>query len=233
MLYLGGKTRSGREIAKCILSLTSHRTHYLEPFFGGGSSCIHLASQFEDVRVGDVHEDLILMWQAVQEGWRAPLHVTNEEYNRLKFAKPSALRGFAGFACSFGGKWFGGYARDGTDESRSYAKPQAYRIDEIGSILRLSKAMILNVSYEQWDHKKGVVYCDPPYAGTTKYATWFDSARFWKTMDKWSEEGATVFVSEYKAPTHWEQVWESTITCRIPDLGRRTKRTERLFWRKS
>ena len=230
MLYLGGKTRSGREIAKCILSLTPHRTHYLEPFFGGGSSCIHLAPQFEDVRVGDVHTDLILMWQAVQEGWRAPLHVTNEEYNQLKYKEPSALRGFAGFACSFGGKWFGGYARDGTDESLySYAKPQAYRIDEIGSILRLSKAMILNVSYEQWTHKKGVVYCDPPYAGTTRYAGGFDSARFWKTMDKWTEEGATVFVSEYKAPSHWEQVWESTIFCKVSNRG---ARTERLFWRK-
>lgn len=232
MLYLGGKTRSQREIATVILNSTSKRDSYLEPFFGGGSSCITLAPRFSEVRVGDIHEDLCMMWQAVKDGWRAPLHISESEYNQLMTSKPSALRGFAGFACSFGGKWFAGYARDGTNNSRSYAKTQAYRIDQIGSILKLSNAMILNVSYAAWDHKQAVVYCDPPYVSTTSYKHYFDTKRFWKVMDRWSEEGASVFVSEYNAPSHWKCIWEKNVKCKIQDLGRMSNRVERLFYLK-
>lgn len=68
-----------------------------------------------------------------------------------------------------------------------------------------------NTSSNELDILSGdVVYCDPPYRGTTGYKTGtFDHDAF----DTWAEEqvtkGAQVFVSEFNAPPHWEVVWEN------------------------
>ena len=54
------------------------------------------------------------MWQGLQSGWTPPDVITKEEYKYIREHKDEnpALTGFVGFGCSFGGKWFGGLARN-------------------------------------------------------------------------------------------------------------------------
>ena len=54
------------------------------------------------------------MWKALQSGWEPPDIVTEAEYQYIKDHKDEdpALAGFVGFGCTFGAKWFAGYARD-------------------------------------------------------------------------------------------------------------------------
>ena len=56
---------------------------------------------------------------------------------------------------------------------------------------------------------KSIVYCDIPYYGTKQYATskGFDYEDFWTWARSIGEQGHTVFVSEYNAPTDFECVW--------------------------
>lgn len=56
---------------------------------------------------------------------------------------------------------------------------------------------------------KSIVYCDPPYEGTSKYKVdEFDHNFFWNWVRNISKQGHTVFVSEYNAPADFECVWQ-------------------------
>jgi DNA adenine methylase len=231
MLYLGGKDRIANRIARAILDSTPKRHSYLEPFFGGGSSFLRLAPHFKETRAGDLHADLIAMWHAAQDGFRFPRTISEQEYREYKRTKsPHPLKGFAGFATSFGGKWFGGYARNA--QAKNYAEPQADSVEKIGYLLGRKQTMVCHASYEAWNAKDYVVYADPPYAGTTSYKVKeFDSSRFWKTMDSWVEGGASVFVSEYNAPAHWKCILRIELDCLVEGFGGNGTRVERLFTR--
>lgn len=168
-----------------------------------------LAPHFTEVRGYDIHEDLVLMWQALLAGWTPPSVVTEEDYARLRAEPPSALRGFVGFGCSFAGKWWGGYARyqdqNFADETR---RSLAKALDAIWANTTIERA-----SYDEIEVPAGAtVYADPPYAGTTGYSHGFDNDAFWRTAAAWADAGARVFVSEYRAPEGWERVWSSPFT---------------------
>ena len=49
-----------------------------------------------------------------------------------------------------------------------------------------------------------VVYCDPPYANTSKYTVDFDNEGFWQ----WCRtRNFPVYISEYRAPEDFISVW--------------------------
>lgn len=76
-----------------------------------------------DIKIlNDKHEYLIEMFKALQNGYELPDEITEEQYEYIRnnLDEDKALSGFVGFACSFGGKWFGGYARD-NKKHRNYA----------------------------------------------------------------------------------------------------------------
>lgn len=232
MQYLGGKSRIAKPISEILVAAKGERTTYVEPFLGAASVFALAAPHFEHAFGGDVVEDLALMWRAVSQGWEPPSDLTEEHYNALRNAAPSPLRAFAGYACSFGGKWFAGYARNRS--GRNYAATAARSIEKRRAGLR--GATILRADYRAFDHLIGpdcVVYCDPPYAGTTEYgaAKGFDSEEFWAVMAEWGSRGAAVFVSEYGAPAGWNVAWEKTA---LRDLrgqrdAKRDAVTERLY----
>lgn len=175
MRYLGGKARIGKRIAEQILRVVppEHRCEYLEPFLGGANAFEHIAPHFEKTYVGDVHEDLILVWQAAARGWEPP-HV---------------------------------------DEARAVT--------------------IARCSFLDWPVVPGVVlYCDPPYLGTTGYITGpFDHDVFWARMREWAAAGSYVFVSEESAPSDWDVLWvkEKTLNTGLGNVKR--ARVEKLFYR--
>lgn len=198
MQYLGGKSRLGKKIAAVLNPMLVNGAPYYEPFCGGCSVARWVRADWR--LLADAHPQLIAMWKAVQAGWVPPATVSEDEYAAAKRGELSPeLTAFIGFGCSFGGKWFGGYVRG--SNGGNYAG-FAHR-----SILR--KAQALNgAHFENADYRaivprpRSVVYCDPPYAGTTKYngTAEFDSAEFWQKMREWSDKGHSVVVSEYAAP---------------------------------
>jgi len=203
--YLGGKSKIAKYIREAILSNTSRRELLIEPFVGGGAITAVLAQDFKEVKGYDIHLDLILMWQELQNGWVPPNNISEQQYYELKnHAEPSALRAFAGFGgASWGGKWFGGYARGG---ARNYA-------DESSRSLCRDIKCMSNVAFGREDYRfiapqeNAVVYADPPYAGTTEYKDKFDSDAFWELMAFWVDADMDVFVSEYAAPDGWFPIW--------------------------
>lgn len=237
MLYLGGKGRLGKIIAGIILKQSTRRAHYVEPFLGGGNAFRHLAPHFNSVCTGDVHVDLMLMWQAAASGWVPPRAVSEPEYAAAKLAPSSALRGFIGFGCSYGGKWWGGYARNKVVGMKERSHPDYYArlassdVCEIGSLL--TDATVRLGSYETWASSitsESVVYADPPYAGTTKYKGDFNHGAFWREMDRWYALGAEVFVSEYVAPSGWRAIWSKDQMRKVSG-GSGDMTTEKLFVR--
>lgn len=229
MQYVGGKFRQRRDFVPAILAHTPNRDRYLEPFVGGGSMLEKMAPHFEEVRASDTHEDLILMWQALLQGWTPPSSITEEEWRALKGAKPSPERGFVGFACSFGAKWFGGYAREKGFTPETFPGRGARSVKALVAGLPTDTQFLLR-DYRWWEPQPGtVVYCDPPYAARgVEYSTsgGFDHDSFWSVMDAWSEGGAHVYVSEFHAPTHWVPIAESVQSLNIAGNSPVTRRAK-------
>ena len=220
MRYMGGKGRISKKISKVILELTPNRSGtYWEPFLGGGAMASQMGRYFEVANYSDIHPDLILMWQKLNEGWEPPTFVPYDQYQELRYAtEPSAFRGFVGFGGSFGGRWFEGYARggqnaDGTPRNHLGESARAVTKDIRG--MRAKSATVFNrrdalsINPRSGD----VVYCDPPYAGTKNYSKTdqLDHKEFWATAENWARNGVYVFVSEYDAPAGWECVWEQPL----------------------
>jgi DNA adenine methylase len=202
MQFQGGKARQAKAIGQLLK--TVDRPCYLEPFVGGAWVLKEVAQHFQKVTASDLHLDLVLLYQALQEGWEPPSEVSEDEWRRQRRAEPSALRAFVGYGTSFGGRWFEGYARNGHSNYAAVSQRS----------LMKKAAVIQNTAFGWCDyaqHQPGesdLVYCDPPYIGT-KHLTQlprFDHHRFWHTMESWVAAGATVFVSERTAPEGWRPV---------------------------
>lgn len=201
--YLGSKAR----IADAILAAIQEdgpTPELWEPFMGGGSVTVAAARAGVRVHASERNESLALLWQACIAGDYSALTcpVSREEYQTLKSAPESARRGFVGLAGSFGSKWFGGYAPPESNQGRSIGH-RAAGLQNAARVLAASNCTVQAASYEALDIPDGaVVYCDPPYAGTTGYRHAFDNVAFWA----WAEALAKrcrVYVSEYDAPAGW------------------------------
>ena len=218
---------------------TDQRGCYIEPMIGGGSVFFELAPHFQKSYGGDLQEDLILMYQALADGWVPPDTVTEEEWRELRDSPPSALRAFAGFGCSFGGRFFEGYARDA--KGHNYAARSRERLMAYSDTLETITIppFFVHGDYDEWRPIPGcVVYLDPPYAGTKGYSSKrsgvpaFNHDAFWKTAAEWvTVRGAHVFVSEFAAPEGWTPVWERERSVGVGTTSGAsyTKKTDKLF----
>lgn len=207
MRYVGGKARISGWIEQIILSVRTHETRYIEPFVGGANVLLRISHHFPTVIAGDIHPDLVMLLSAVGRGWIPPV-ISAQLYKNLRHTAPSPLRGFAGFGCSFGGKWFGGFTECPWDaHHKRYTR--SYQGAARGALLKsreaLSRVHWVIGSYEAFQPTHGdIVYCDPPYKNTLGYTTHFNSPHFWEIAASWSERGATVLVSEQTAPNGWD-----------------------------
>ena len=121
------------------------------------------------------------------------------------------MTGFAGFACSFGGKWFGGYARSKNEPNKNYAKYSKNSL--LKKISRMGDVEYYCSSYKNISNKNllgSVVYCDPPYEGTTSYSNSkeFDHLKFWQWVRKSQKLSDIIFVSEYNSPSDFVCIWK-------------------------
>jgi DNA adenine methylase len=236
MQYLGGKHSQAKRIVETIETRTAVR-QVVEPFGGAMNVAAEFARRWWQVQVSDTHPALIAMWRAaVNDGWESPATVTEEDYRAAKALPDSDPRKAAiGFGCSFGAKYFGGYARSSTYD---YAGCARRSIERKAAALRAISATIECRSFFDLlipDDGPRVLYCDPPYAGTQGYATGaFDHQEFWARCDQWAAAGHLVFVSEYSSPPHWYSILDLARQQTLrggnltPDLADQI-RTERLF----
>lgn len=236
---MGGKSRIAKQLSEVILEDSKVNSGaYYEPFVGGGGMGSRMGNSFDTAHYSDIQEDLILMWQALNEGWKPPTEVSYEQYQELRYAtEPSALRGFVGFGGSFGGRFFEGYARggnnaNGTPRNHQAESARAVLKDIVGmrakTLTRFECVDVFNISPSAGD----VVYCDPPYQDTKNYSRTdqFDHEKFWETAQEWSANGSLVYVSEYQAPEGWKEIWSKPLksSVRVGSEDRHTA-TEKLF----
>lgn len=224
MRYFGGKSRLAKELAKIINEFDVQSYH--EPFCGmfNVGSLVNVP-----IRSGaDVQQDLILLLQAVQDGWLGPESITEEEYKRLKSEEPSALRAFVGFGCSNSGKFFAGYAREST--SRNFAANARSSLIKLAPQIKDVRFFVQ--TYTDFDKDTDMLYCDPPYSGTTKFSVGsFDSNEFWKWATEYSRR-SILLVSEYDAP-EWapaSTIWQKCVKTDMKDAcNAKIDRIEKLY----
>ena len=227
MQYMGGKSRISKQIAEILNSAIDKNTPFVSLFCG---SCAIESKVQADVKIlNDKHPYLIAMWQALQNGWIPPNVVTKEEYYRVKanMDENPALTGFVGFGCSFGGKWWGGYAKDKRGDDYCGQAKRGLLKDLVG----IQSATFTCLDYHDVEIPDGaVVYCDPPYVNTTGYTVGqFDTNEFWDYMRQLSKR-CDVYISEESAPDDFECIWskEKVRTLEKNDNVGRVK-VEKLF----
>lgn len=228
MVYMGSKNRIAKELIPIITKDLKPNQWYVEPFVGGANMIDKIEHPY---KLGaDNNKYLIALLEAVQNGQELPEHITKDEYIAVKTNKdnyPDWYVGFVGFVCSFRGKFFGGYSGYYTTKTgiqRNYIK------ERINNILKqnLDGIKLVCSSYDALDiPANSIIYCDPPYNGTTKYKDSFDSDAFWQWCRDKAKEGHTVYVSEYNAPEDFKCIWEKKINSNLGGTSKTA--TEKLF----
>ena len=230
MRYQGGKSRIAGELAQAIAKAVGGGQSFVSLFCG--SCAVESKVQgFSEKILNDNHKYLIAMLRGVQGGYILPESISPEEYRYIREHKDEdpILAGFVGFGCSFGGKWFGGYARNASGTNYAAQSKRSLLAD---------MATLQDARFECNDYRKvriplgAVIYADPPYRGVTGYkGQKFDSDEFWWYMRLLSATGHDVFVSEQSAPPGIACIWEKPFRRTLDrDKGNQPIVTERLFY---
>lgn len=229
MRYLGGKSRTYKEICAFLESVRTPNQPFIEPFCGG---CWVTHGMSGSRYASDANEALITMWKAAQADFEFPYHITKDDYDSYKNqqAVDDPLTAFVGFGYSFGGKWFGGYANP-QDPKQHLGNPKNTLAKKV---INLQDVRFKHQSYKDINVSGCLIYCDPPYANTTSYSATdkFDSDEFWDYMREWSKANIVV-ISEYVAPEDFVCVWSKRTKTEIRTKDGRADRLEKLFMHES
>jgi DNA adenine methylase len=231
MKYMGSKNRIAKEILPIMLEKRENRT-WVEPFVGGAN----MIDKVQGKRIGaDINpyliDALIAIRDCVIDLPKNNKDFTEENYKELRKNDNYKYKGYAGFAFSYSGKWLGGWSRDGLNK-RDYVN-ESYK-NAINQSPLLQGVRLVNESYLDLQiPENSLIYCDPPYEGTTKYKDEFNHefnhTEFWNWCRQKAKEGHVIFVSEYNAPNDFKCVWEKKIVSSLTkDTGSKVA-TERLF----
>ena len=199
----------------------------MEPFVGGANMIDKVPNNFKRIGVDcNPHtiEALIAIRDLVSE---LPNEVSAEYYNSLKGTKPNPITSLIRFGASFGGKFENGYARRGGESMWGECVRNSQKQSP-----KLQSVKLLIGSYDEClEFENCLIYCDPPYEGTTSYKTGtFDHPKFWDWCRKMSLKNL-VFVSEYKAPDDFECIWEGKVKTNFASQRNEAthQATEKLF----
>ena len=233
MKYMGSKNRIAKYLLPIILKNRKENQYYVEPFVGGAN----MIDKVDGLRIGaDNNEYLISMWKSLQLGWIPPTNLTKDDYNEIKNNKESYgndIVGWVGFNVSYCGKFFGGYA----GEVNTKDGVRNYQIESIKNVSKqidkLTDVSFVHSSYQDLQiTPNSIIYCDPPYQGTTGYKDGFDHEEFWNWCREKSMEGHEVYVSEYNAPDDFECIWTKSLKSSLSangSTGNNKTSVEKLF----
>ena len=230
MKYMGSK----RRIAKYILPIMLEEAHrkgittWVEPFVGGANMIDKVPSSFNRIGI-DYNPHTIAALIAIRDHVdELPTTVTEEYFKSLKNTKPSPITSWIRIACAYGGLFGNGIARGGV--GRNYSK------EAVNNALKQSPLIqgveFISGSYDEYSYFENcLIYCDPPYEGTTSYKTGvFDHSKFWDWCRVMSEKNL-VFISEYNAPSDFDCIWEGGVKTNFASqrTGATHNAVERLF----
>ena len=196
MHYFGGKFKISKDLASVLNPITKGK-----PFvdlFCGACNVVEKITTASSRTANDNNPYLIALLKAIQDGWEPPTYVTREQYNYVMshlYENP-ALSGFVGIGCSFSGGWHSGYAHN--NRNHNYAMGAR-------NTLFKQKPKLGGVTFTSCDYNKAsipvgaVVYCDPPYKGTTNkyYDRKFDYDKFIEWVEA-NKDKYDIYISEYK-----------------------------------
>ena len=211
MKFLGSKAKIAKELLSVMLPYRKHRT-WIEPFVGGGN----MIDKVDGHRIGydddfNVILALITIRDSVDVLPKDNTKFTEDDYLSLRDNFDCPYRAFAGFAYSYGGKWLGGWRRD-KEGKRDYVA-EAYRSAKKQSEKLQGVKLFCETYYEAHypEPYNSLIYCDPPYQGTTRYSKKFNHDHFWNWCREMARDGYLLFVSEYNAPEDFKCIWSKKV----------------------
>jgi len=231
MKYMGSKARHAKEMLPIILKDRKEGQWYVEPFVGG----CNMIDKVGGNRIGaDINQYLIAFLSELQKGWTPPDNISNTLYmairdNKEKYCK--ALVGCVGFCFTYGAKWFGGFIGN----SKDVVCVGRDRMGESYRAVEKAREQVRGVSFmcASYDQilypNNSIIYCDPPYKGTTKYKDDFNHDKFYDWCREKHKEGHTVFVSEYEMPDDFICVWSKKVNSSLTKDTGSKQAVERLF----
>ena len=225
MQYLGGKSRIAKQIISMMSAEREESMPWVEPFMGSGK----VISKVHGRRIGaDVNHEMIALFKAIQDGWEPPTEVSEEFYYQVRDNQddyPDHLKGFISIGCSFGGKRWGGFARNKRGDNYAHQSSQAL----IGLRLLLESVELYACDYQDLNiPPSSLIYCDPPYQDTVGYGFNFNHEEFYLWCRSKVEEGHYIFVSEYDMPDDFEEIWSFDTLVSLNGVDRKIERLFRL-----
>jgi DNA adenine methylase len=240
---MGSKRRIAKEILPLMLAEREIGQFWVEPFVGGGN----MIDKVTGNRIGsDVNpytiQALISIRDNVDQLPKNNQEFTESDYKALRKSDDYKFKGYAGFACSFGARWLGGWCRDGKNRDyvkESYdnagdSKNRDYVKESYDNAVKQSPYLqgieLYTCSYDElFIPKNSIIYCDPPYANTSKYKDSIDHDKFWNWCRQKAKQGHKVFISEYNAPDDFKCIWEKEIFMTLDVNNDNQTRIEKLF----
>lgn len=225
---MGSKARIAKHILPIILKDRKEGQWYVEPFVGGAN----MIDKVDGNRIGaDVNPYLIEALKLIRDNPEL-IPKNNSEYTKEMRDKAilsdshDPVDCLMYFATSFCARFKASFALGHANEdfvraARNNAKKQSPLIQGVELICS---------SYDTLEiPTQSTIYCDPPYAGTTKYKDDFDHDKFWQWCREKCKEGHNVFVSEYNAPDDFVCVWQQELNVTVARNGKHKKAIEKLF----
>ena len=231
MKYMGSKNRIAKHILPIMLKEMQDKGYitWVEPFVGGGNMIDKVPFKYK--RIGsDLNEHTIAAMIGIRDFIdQLPYEVSKDIYQQVKGSSPHPINSWIRYECSFGSKLDNGYAsnsegRNYAEKGKNLAVKQSPKIQDVDFICcnYLELSTLTN----------SLIYCDPPYQGTTRYKTGaFNHEEFFDWCRKMKAKGNSVFVSEYNAPEDFELVWQGEIKTNFSSQRKEAthKAVEKLF----
>lgn len=241
MRYMGGKHRQSKAITAELVRRYAGQKTYAEPFCGALGQASRAVPELARLGVkrfmlSDVSLALMNTWKALIYGrWEPPDFVSEDEYKRIKSKRDpeNPLTAYCGFALSFGGKWFGVYARDRKHE-RNFNVTSKRSTLRKASLLRPFKPTLKKAMYSELSVEKAIVYLDPPYRNSTKYHD-YEGKFDYEAFTEWAEslgQSNDVILTEFVPPSPlWRVVheWGNTKSRHINAKPKDSMTNERIF----
>lgn len=242
MKYMGSKSRVAKDIVSIIQKCIDDNNieTYVEPFVGGANIIDKINCKN---KIGnDLNKYLIGLLSYVSNNGELLQEVSRELYSEVRsnYLKENNnyedwYVGNIGFLASYNGRWFdGGFAKPGYEKTKTGTRYRDYYKEGLDNLLK-QKEKLKDIKFSAVDYKdiiipnNSVIYCDPPYEGTTFYSNSikFNYEEFWKYMRKISQDNY-VFISEENAPDDFVCIWNKEVSRSIKATDK-SKSSEKLF----
>ena len=175
---MGSKNRIAKYILPIMLKHRKEGQYWVEPFVGGAN----MIDKVEGNRIGaDSNEHCIEALRTIRDSIefipKNKDEFSESNYHNLK-TSDFKYKSFAYFAYSYSGKFKRGWRRD-KEGKRDYVA-ESYR-NALKQHPKLQGVKLENLTYKElFLPTNSLIYCDPPYEGTTKYKDSFNSYEFWQ-----------------------------------------------------